>query len=318
VVIGLALYVVLNRGEAGNDVVTASGTVEATEATLGFQIAGRIEVISPREGDRVSAGQEVAALESTELEARRAQAGAQLAAARALLDEMQTGARAEELAQATQAARAAGERLADARRDLERVQRLVEGGALSQEALDKARLALEVAESQGVQAQQQLRLVETGPRPERITAQRAAVGQAEAAVRQADAALANTVIRAPFDGIVTVRGREPGETVAPGSPVVTVMNLHDRWVRIYIREDRIGAVRVGQAATITADTYRDRQYPGEVSFIASQAEFTPRNVQTTEERVKLVYAVKVRVAGDSALDLKPGMPADVRIEPGVQ
>ena len=120
-------------------------------------------------------------------------------------------------------------------------------------------------------------------------------------------------IVAPLDGIVTVRHREPGETAPAGSPVLTVMNPNDRWVRIFVREDRIGAVKTGTPASITTDTYPDRRYEGEVTFIASEAEFTPKNVQTAEERVKLVYAVKVRVSGDPDLDLKPGMPADVRL-----
>jgi HlyD family secretion protein len=103
--------------------------------------------------------------------------------------------------------------------------------------------------------------------------------------------------------------------VTAGAPVLTVMNPGDRWVRIFIREDRIGAVHLGQGATITADTYPDRTYPGEVVFIASEAEFTPKSVQTSEERVKLVYALKVRITGDPARELKPGVPADVRLEP---
>jgi len=185
----------------------------------------------------------------------------------------------------------------------------------SQEALDKSKLALDVARSQRDQAAEQLKLVQTGPRPERITGQRAAVTQAEAALAQTEAALVNAMIRAPFDGVVSVRDREPGETVGAGTPVVTLMNLSDRWVRIYIREDRIGAVHLGQSATITSDTYPDKKYSGTVSFISSEAEFTPRNVQTTEERVKLVYAVKVRVSGDANNELKPGMPADVTLEP---
>lgn len=292
----------LFRPSGDGDLLTASGTVEATEAGLGFQVPGRIDRIGPHEGDRVQAGDTLAALDRDELTARLAQA-------RAILAELEAGARSEELAQAREAAGAAEDRYADAQRDFERVQRLFQGGAVSQEALDKAQLALDVAQSQRDQAEQQLRLVETGPRKERIAAQRAAVAQAEAA-------LANAVIIAPFDGVVSVRDREPGETVGAGSPVLTLMNLSDRWVRIYIREDRIAAVRLGQPATITVDTYPDKQYTGSVSFISSEAEFTPRNVQTTEERVKLVYAVKVRVASDSSNDLKPGMPADVRLETG--
>ena len=91
------------------------------------------------------------------------------------------------------------------------------------------------------------------------------------------------MVTVPFPGIVTIRHREPGETVSPGLPVLTVMDPEDRWVRIYVREDRIGEVSLGQAATISSDTYSDRTYEGEVVFIANEAEFTPRNVQTTEE-----------------------------------
>jgi HlyD family secretion protein len=309
---GATLRFVVLRG-GGGGALEASGTVEATEAQLGFQTPGRIEVVRVHEGDRVRAGDTLAALDRAELDARRAQAAAQLSAARSLLAELEAGSRSEERVQAREALRAAGERFEDARRDLDRVRRLLEAGALSQEALDKARLAFEVAQAQRDQAQQASQLVETGPRPERIAAQRAAVQQAEAAVRQIDAALSNAVIRAPFDGVVTVRDREPGETVGAGAPVLTVMNLDERWVRIYIREDRIGAVRLGQRSEITADTYPGRRYGGTVSFIASEAEFTPRNVQTTEERVKLVYAVKVRITADSTYDLKPGIPADVTL-----
>ncbi|HEY9427838.1 MAG TPA: HlyD family efflux transporter periplasmic adaptor subunit, partial [Gemmatimonadaceae bacterium] len=98
-----------------------------------------------------------------------------------------------------------------------------------------------------------------------------------------------------------------------GSPVLTIMNPGDRWVRIYVPENRLAAVKLGTPAAISSDTYRDKVYPGEVTFIAREAEFTPKTVQTTEERVKLVYAVKVRVTGDTTNDLKPGMPADVQL-----
>lgn len=304
----------LLRDRSVGDGLSASGTVEATEASLGFQAAGRIERILVNEGDRVKAGDTLAVLDRTELEARRAQARAQLAAAEATLSELERGARSEELAQAREADSTAAARLADAQRDLARAEQLFRGGAASQEAFDKARFAADVARSQRAQAAQQLRLVQAGPRVERIAAQRALVQSAQAQARQVGAQLANAVVVAPFAGVVTVRQRQPGEIVAPGAPVVTVANFDDRWVRIYIAETRLGAVAIGAPATITTDTDRDRTYAGAVSFIASQAEFTPRNVQTTEERVKLVYAVKVRITGDSTLALKPGMPADVVLQ----
>ena len=315
IVVAVVLYFILRpRGDAG--ALAASGTVEATDAQLGFQAAGRIDTILVDEGDRVKAGQLLARLDRSELDARRAQAAAQLAAAQALLSELQRGSRTQEVQQGRDALASAEQKLADAQRDLDRTRRLFDGGAVSREALDKAQTAFEVAQSSRDQSAQALQLLQVGPRPERIEAQRAAVAQARATVAQIDAMLANAQIRAPFAGVVSVKDREIGETVSGGAPVLTVTNLDDRWVRIYIPETRVGAVHLGEPATITADTYRGKIYRGAVSFIASEAEFTPKNVQTTDERVRLVYAVKVRITSDSSYDLKPGIPADVRLGAG--
>jgi HlyD family secretion protein len=239
---------------------------------------------------------------------------AQVATAQARLTELERGFRSEEIAQGRAAARAAEQRLEDARRDLERTRQLFEGGAVSRQQLDNARTAATVAESEWQRASEQLDILERGPRQEQIAAQRAVLAQAHAAVAQLDATIANTIVRSPMDGIVTVRHREPGEIVGAGTPVLTVMNPDDRWIRIYVRGDRVGRLGLGLPAAITADAFPDRVYEGEVTFIASEAEFTPRNVQTTEERVKLVYRVKVRVTGDPSFDLKPGLPADVRLD----
>ncbi len=312
ILFGMAPMVVA-CGEGDTGEIRASGTVEATDADLGFQLAGRIESILVREGASVQTGQEVAFLVQGELLARRRAAEAQRDAARALLAEMESGFRLEEIEEGRAAMRQAEERRDDALRDSGRAQRLFDGGGISQEMLDKSLTAFRVAEAGVDQARQRVQILEDGVRPERISAQRAGVAQAEAAVAQIDAAMSNAVVTVPFPGIVTLRHREPGETVSPGLPVLTVMDLEDRWVRIYVREDRIGAVSLGQLATISSDTYPDRSYEGEVVFIANEAEFTPRNVQTTEERVKLVYAVKVRITGDPSHDLKPGIPADVAL-----
>jgi HlyD family secretion protein len=266
-----------------------------------------------REGDRVMADQPLARLDSKELEARLAAARAQIAAARAQLTELEQGPRRQEIAQARAAMAAATSRLEDARRELERARTLFDGGANSREALDRAQTAEQVAAAQLDQAKEQVDVLEAGSRPERIAGARAALEQAEATARQIEIGLENASLDAPFDGIVTVRHREPGEIVSAGAPVITIMNPADRWVRIYVSETSIGDVAIGQAASITTDTDPGHEYAGEVTFIASEAEFTPRNVQTAEERVKLVYAVKVRITGDAAGDLKPGMPADVRL-----
>ncbi|HKI81325.1 MAG TPA: HlyD family efflux transporter periplasmic adaptor subunit, partial [Pseudodesulfovibrio sp.] len=187
-------------------------------------------------------------------------------------------------------------------------------GAVSQEVYDQAETGLQVAQSRSNQAQEQLRLMEKGPRPERIDAQQAEVARAEAAVRTQEAALHLMTARSPFNAVVTVRHREPGESVSPGAPVITVANLADRWVRIYVPENRVGRVYLGQSATLSTDSFPHKTYPGQVTFIANEAEFTPKNVQTAQERVKLVYMVKIAVHNDAARDLKPGMPTDVTLD----
>jgi HlyD family secretion protein len=304
----------LSRDVTGSQATLgASGTIEATDADLGFQAPGRVMEVVVREGDRVAAGDVLARLDTREIAATLEAARAQLAAAEARLTELRRGARPQELATARASVRSAEERAADARREAERARTLHDGGAISRQSLDRAETALEVAEAGLVQAREQLALVEEGPRRETIQVQEALVGQARANVVRAEATLSNGVIIAPFPGLVTVRHREPGEAVTAGAPVVTLLDPDDRWVRIYVREDQIGRVQIGMPARISSDTYPDRLYEGEVVFIGSEAEFTPRNVQTPEERAKLVYPVKVRISGDHGFELKPGIPADVSL-----
>jgi HlyD family secretion protein len=301
---------------AANDRLFASGTVEATDADLGFQRPGRIGRVDAVEGTRVVAGAELARLDARELEAQVEAARAALAAVEARLAELTAGTRAQELIAAEAAVEAAAERAAEAERDAERANTLFEGGAISRQAAQRAGTMLDVARADLEQATQRLALLREGPRAETIQAQRSVVAQAGAQLALAEATYAYSVIEAPFAGVITTRHREPGEAVGAGTPVVTLLDPGDRWVRIYVREDAIGRVRLGSSAQIRSDTYPDRVYDGEVVFIGSEAEFTPRNVQTTEERTKLVYPVKVRITGDPDFELKPGVPADVTILEG--
>jgi HlyD family secretion protein len=302
------------RPEEEPGVLTVSGTVEATDAQLGFETAGRIAAVAVGEGDEVAAGQELARLAAEELLARRDQAAAGVAAAEAQLRELLRGSRPQEVAQAREAVEAAREELEERRGEHRRTTLLFDGGAVAREAFDRSATAVELAESRLAQAEQQLALVREGPRRERVEAQEARLAEAHAALAGIDAGLADTTLEAPFAGRVAVKHRTGGETVAPGAPVVTLQDLSDRWVRVYVPEDRLGAVHLGQAARIASDTFPGRSYAGEVSFLASEAEFTPKNVQTPEERVRLVYALKVRVTGDPEAELKPGMPVDVTLD----
>ena len=210
---GAGAWYFFGRPKPDESKLTASGTVEATEAQLGFQATGRIAEVAVREGDRVHAGQVLARLDPAEAEARRAQAAGQVEAARAASAELEVGFRSEEIAQARAALTAASDRLANAESDYERTRVLYEGGAVSREALDNAKTARDVARSQRTQAAEQLRLLQTGPSREKKEQGRAQLVQAQAVLRATEVALRNLVVTAPFDGLVTVRHREPGEIV---------------------------------------------------------------------------------------------------------
>ena len=143
----------------------------------------------------------------------------------------------------------------------------------------------------------------------------ASIARDRAALAAAEAQLGYTVLRSPGTGVVLRKHVEPGEMIAAGTPAVTIADLNNIWVKIYIPEPQLGRIKLGQTAEITTDSYRGKVYRGKVTFINSEAEFTPKNVQTQEERVKLVFAVKIAVDNPNQ-ELKPGMPADARHRAG--
>jgi len=171
-----------------------------------------------------------------------------------------------------------------------------------------------LAEAQVAAAQAALDELEAGPTEEEIAMAEAQVRQAEAAVRLIDAQIAQLTLTAPMDGIVTSRSGQTGETATAGAPLLTIANLDEVTLVIYIPENRVGQVRVGQEVEVRVDSFPERVFVGQMASIAGEAEFTPRNVQTQEERVYLVFAVKVRIPNPGH-DLKPGMPADATIRP---
>ena len=162
-------------------------------------------------------------------------------------------------------------------------------------------------------AQQILNELVEGTRKEELAVDRSNVRQARQNLEMSRIRLSYTVLRAPFDGVVLVRQAELGEVVSPGTPIVTLADLDHIWLRVYVPETDLGKVRWGQAVDVRTDTYPGKVYRGRVSVIASEAEFTPKSVQTEKERVTLVYRVKVDVENPNH-ELKPGMPADAYIK----
>jgi HlyD family secretion protein len=267
-----------------------------------------------------------------------AQAEASAAQAKARLDEMLAGSRPEELSAAEAVLRRAKAEAERARLDAERYEGLYKKEIVSAQQYDLARTAYETALARQREAEEQYKLVKEGPRKEQIEQARAAwlqaqerfvlvkkgprqetIEQARARLQQAKEGLAVAETRlgyatltSPLAGVVLSKNVEPGEFVAAGTPIVTVGDLENVWLRAYINETDLGRVKVGQPVRVTTDTYPDKRYEGRVSFIAAQAEFTPKSVQTEKERVKLVYRIKVDIRNPN-MELKPGMPADAEI-----
>lgn len=323
--IGGYYYLTVYRGEPEG--LAASGYIEATEVRLAFEAGGRVEHLAVAEGDRVKPGMVLARLDDAAARLQLAQAEGALAAAEARLAEMKAGSREQQVRaaqaavkQAEAAEKQAEIALAAAERELERLEELYAQEAVPAQQVDAARDARDSAAEQlaarqaaTAAARAQLDLVQAGATREAIRNLEAAVVQARAARDLARLNLDRTVLKAPVAGTVTGRLVEAGETVVPGTAAFTLSRLDDLWVRIFIPEPEIGRVRLGQRAAITVDSYPGKKFPGRVVYVAPEAEFTPRNVQTPEGRAETVFAVRVAVEKGAGL-LKPGMPADVVLE----
>jgi HlyD family secretion protein len=321
---GIAGYYYLTVYQGEREGLTASGYIEATEVRLAFEAGGRVEDLAVAEGDRVKPGMVLARLDDAAARLQLAQAEGALAAAEARLAEMKAGSREQQVRaaqaavkQAEAAEKQAEIALAAAERELERLEELYAQEAVPAQQVDAARDARDSAAEQlaarqaaTAAARAQLDLVQAGATREAIRNLEAAVVQARAARDLARLNLDRTVLRAPVAGTVTGRLVEVGETVVPGTAAFTLSRLDELWVRIFIPEPEIGRVRLGQRAAITVDSYPGKKFPGRVIYIAPEAEFTPRNVQTPEGRAETVFAVRVAVEQGAGL-LKPGMPADV-------
>lgn len=313
VLIGVAVFLISRfGGKQEQGVLTVSGNVEVTEVNMGFKTSGRVVELLVEEGQKVKKGDKLAILDSAEIESQVAQHRAYLNETITRLQELKAGSRPQEIEQATANVKYAEAELIKAKKDYERAEVLYKNGAISAQQMDAARNVHDTAQSQHKKALEALSLVKEGPRKEEIRAAENRVRQAEAALKASEERLKDTILYAPVSGVIMRKNIELGETVAPGISVYTIGDLENPWVKVYVKEDNLGLVKLGQKAEITTDSYPGKKYEGIVTYISSEAEFTPKNVQTQEERVKLVFGVKVSVKNIND-ELKPGMPADVRI-----
>jgi membrane fusion protein YbhG len=309
--VSLASSLACQRTDAGGS-ITASGHVEATDVRLTAKVPGRIAWFPVQEGTAVAAEQELLRIDTTDIDLALALAEADHAAADAELRLRVAGARPEDIAETAAQARSIAADLEGAERDLGRMQSLLEKGSGTTQSRDAARTRRDVLAARREAARQALQRLEAGSRRQEIEAARARAASASARIDQLRQQKADARLVSPLAGVLTERLVEPGELVQAGTPLAVVTNLAEAWLSVYVPETDLARIRLGQAAEARTDDGQTRT--GRITFIASKAEFTPKNVQTRDERVKLVFKVKVGLDNADGL-FKPGMPAEARFEP---
>ena len=351
------------------------GNIELTQVDMAFKIAGKLSSLAVGEGDAVTQGMVIARLDTLQLESQRSRDQAALAVAESLIPQLQTsierqktilaaetdlrraqiaqaearlqellaGSRSQEIQQAKALVDEARSQHQQAQQDWERAQTLYRNDDISTAQYDLARTRFASTAAALQKAEEQLALVQEGPRKEQIEAARAQVAQAQANLQLTDASrlelkrleqelvtrraqseqaraqvsvveaqLADAVSISPINGVVLVKSAEAGEVLAAGTTYLTVGETDRPWLRAYINEQDLGRVKLGAPARVTTDSFPGKIYPGRIVFISSEAEFTPKQIQTPEERVKLVYRIKIEVE-NPGYELKLNMPAEAEI-----
>jgi len=306
-VIATALYFEVFRywGEDKSR-IEGSGTIEVTEIEISSKVAGRVASLPAEEGRPVNKGDLLVKLNYDELKAQHSSAVANLSNAARNLDRkrqlFKKGSISDDELAAQMATAMAN--LSDAGKNLERIRQLHKKEVVSQRELENAETAYLVAQSK-------VNLVKATMESALDNAETTyTVSQSN--VNLASASIENAVIFAPIEGVVLKKNLEIGEMAFPGASIITLADLKKTWINIYVDEKKLGVIKLGQDAYVKVDSFPDKKFPGTVVSISNKAEFTPRTIQTKDERVKLMYAVKIAM-NNPQMELKPGMPADATI-----
>lgn len=279
--------------------ISASGTIETTEVTVSAKVGGEITQLFVDEGSKVKKGDTLALIDKSDLDIQLKQALANAAAAEAQYKLIVRGSREEDIIQAEA-------NFKNAQDDLKRAEELFRANSITQKQLDDARTRHTVAE-------QTYEKLKRGPRPEEIDVTRARHDQAVAQVEAIRKKIADSYVVAPMQGVVTEKAVEEGDIVMQNGSLFRISRLDKVHLMIYVSEQELAKIKLGQEAKVFIDAYPDKPFIGKIIYISDVAEFTPKNVQTKEDRTKLVFGVKIEVENPAQV-LKPGMPADATIE----
>jgi HlyD family secretion protein len=307
-IMAVALLAVGCANGRQNGTIHASGHIEATEVRLAAKVGGRLLELPFQEGDTVAAGAVVARFDTVDAQHELDRARADLDAADATLRLLLAGTRVEDVRQVEEELARSQTELDAAERDLARIEGLAERGTATVKARDDARTRRDMAKRGVAATRAMLDKLIAGPRAQEIEAARARKAGISATLAGIDQRIADMTVLAPRAGVITERTAEPGEVLPAGAPLSVLTALAEPWLTVYVDEPSLSRVRIGAAVSVRVDGRADA-FSGKVSFVSPVAEFTPKNVQTPEERAKLVFKVKIALANRDGV-FKPGMPAD--------
>lgn len=293
--------------------IEASGTVESTNVIVSSKTSGEVLTMKFEEGDKVERGDTIIIIDHELLDIHLKQAVAARDAAEAQLNLMQKGAREEDIIQAEQNLNQAKINFEIAERDKNRFKSLFDSRSITQKQYEDAVARYELMNAQYKAAQENYNKVKKIFRQEEIEQAKANLNKAIAGVDLLKKNIRDSYVTSPINGFLVKTFVERGETVSPMSSLFKVSDLDEVELVIYVSEEELGYVKLGQKADISIDTYKDKTYEGKVTYISPEAEFTPKNIQTKDERTKLVFAVKITIPNKDH-DLKSGMPADAKVK----
>jgi HlyD family secretion protein len=299
----------------GNDKnrIEASGNIESINVVVSSQVSGRVVNIFKDEGEKINSGDTVLIIDPSVYELKLREAESALAASEAQYQLLKTGARKEDIKQAEEALRQAEVNFQSTEKDKERFENLYNSKSITKKQYDDVVSRYEIALAQYNSANENLNKIRNLARPEELKQAEANVNRFKASVDLIKKSLNDCYVTSPADGFIVKRFIETGENAGMMTALFKVSDLSKVDLMIYVSTTELGKVKLGQSVDVSVDTYPDKIYEGKVIYISPEAEFTPKNIQTKEERTKLVFAVKVRI-DNPEFELKTGMPADAVIK----
>jgi HlyD family secretion protein len=295
-----------------DNAISASGTIETTEVNIAAKSPGQILSLRVDEGAIVHSGDTLALSDTTNYALNYHQALAASAQTEAQLQLLEHGSRREDVEQASEQVKQSQANYKNAKDDEQRMKDLLAASAATRKQYDDAKTRLETAQAAFNATQDVFQKLKVGSRAEDIAAAKARFEQTKVQANQALQSLHDCIVISPVNGTVTHKVLNQGEMSGMNATIVTISVIDPVKLTIYVSDKDLGKVKLGAKSTVKIDTYKDKTFSGNVIYISPQAEFTPKNVQTTEDREKLVFAVKIEVANPDGA-LKPGMPADASI-----